>query len=246
MNTDKNSYTIIYAAVMVIVAAVLLAGAATVLKDAQQANEKIDKMQQILRSIGQSPEKAQVQSTYKTLIKKELLVNKAGQIVASFEADELSESKAFKENTEMLFKLEAKSPEADRAFPLYVAEIEGKTAYILPMNGAGLWGPIWGYIAIDAADNSTVLGIDFGNKGETPGLGAEISTSAFAQHFVGKQIFKDGAFKSIAVVKSGSKIEGQDHVDGISGGTLTSDGVHAMLLSSIAPYKSFLTTSNAQ
>lgn len=244
MNTDKNSYTIIYAAVMVIVAAVLLAGAATVLKPAQQANEKIDKMQQILRSIGKTPEKAQIEDIYKATIKKELLVGLDGSVKAEFPAQ--AKSEAFTLNTELLFKLLAKEGNVEKGLPLYLADVDGKMAYIIPMNGAGLWGPIWGYIALDAADHSTVLGVDFGNKGETPGLGAEISTQGFAQHFVGKQVFKDGEFKSIAVVKKGTVLEGQDHVDGISGGTLTSDGVHAMLKHSIEPYKAFLETYNAQ
>ncbi|KGN82582.1 MULTISPECIES: NADH:ubiquinone reductase (Na(+)-transporting) subunit C [unclassified Porphyromonas] len=244
MNTDKNSYTIIYAAIMVVVAAVLLAGAATVLKPAQQANEKIDKMQQILRSVGQTPEISQVEATYKTIIKKELLVDLDGSVKSEFDAE--AESKAFKLNTENLFKVFAKEGKAEDGFPLYIAEVDGKTAYILPMNGAGLWGPIWGYIALDAADHSTVIGVDFGNKGETPGLGAEISTPTFANLFVGKQVYRDGAFKSIAVVKAGKVLSDQDYVDGISGGTLTSDGVHAMLEASISPYQKFLESYNAQ
>lgn len=241
MNTDKNTYTIVYAAIMVVVAAVLLAGAATVLKPAQQMNEKVDKMQQILRSIDQNPAVAEVEKTYKEFIQKELLVSESGEVMGEFTADELSNSEAFKLNTELAFKTKDYSK-----LPVYVAKVGDKEAYILPLNGAGLWGPIWGYIALDAADRSTVLGIDFGNKGETPGLGAEISTERFASLFKGKEIFKAGAFKSIAVVKPGNHPSDQDYVDGISGGTLTSDGVHAMLRSCLAPYQKFLETSNAQ
>lgn len=241
MNTDKNSYTIIYASIMVVVAAVLLAGAATVLRPAQQENERIDKMQQILRSVGQTPTATEVGSTYKATITAELLVNEAGEVIETFSGDKLTDNEAFTLNTVFAFK----SKDYTR-LPVYLAKMEAKDAIILPMNGAGLWGPIWGYIAIDASDRSTVLGIDFGNKGETPGLGAEISTEAFSSLFVGKQIFKDGAFKSIAVVKKGTKLTDQDYVDGISGGTLTSDGVHAMLENSLAPYQNFLLNNNAQ
>ena len=108
MNRDKNSYVLIYAAVMVILAAVLLAGAAIVLRPAQQENANIDKMQQILRALGQSPDKSAVISTYKDLIKKELLVNEEGQVVKTFEGEEVGKSDAFNANTELSYKLIAK------------------------------------------------------------------------------------------------------------------------------------------
>lgn len=248
MNTEKNSYTIIYSIVMVVLAAVLLAAAAMGLKSAQEENQKIDKMEQILRSIGRTPEKSDVISTYKSLIKEELLLDGEGNVLKTFKGDELTSSEAFNNNTELemkkLKKGETKASEI--RLNAFVAEVEGKTIYILPLNGAGLWNKIWGYIAVDAADHSTVIGADFGNAGETPGLGAEISTPTFANQFVGKQLFKDGAFKGIAVVKPGKGTLDQDYVDGISGGTLTSDGVHAMLQSSLSPYLKFLETYQVQ
>ena len=244
MNRDKNSYVLIYAAVMVILAAVLLAGAAIVLRPAQQENANIDKMQQILRALGQSPDKSAVISTYKNLIKKELLVNAEGKVVKTFEGEEIGNSEAFNANTELAYKLIAKNQPQD--LPVYVAEVNGKTLYVLPLNGAGLWNKIWGYIAIDAADHSTVDGADFGNAGETPGLGAEISTPHFSAQFKGKHIFREGAFTGIAVVKNGQKAEDKDYVDGISGGTLTSNGVNDMLAASLKPFQKFLETYNAQ
>ncbi len=109
------------------------------------------------------------------------------------------------------------------------------------MRGAGLWGPIWGYLSVDE-DCNTVYGADFSHAGETPGLGAEITNSVFSGQFSGKQLFKEGVFKSIAVVKQGNKTDGQDYVDGISGGTITSQGVNAMIHKSIGSYSKFLTT----
>lgn len=249
MNTEKNSYTIIYSIVMVVLAAVLLAAAAMGLKPAQEENQKIDKMQQILRSIGQTPDKSEVIATYTKLIKKELLLDGEGNVLETYEgAKNISNSEAFNNNTELEMKKLAKGEVTPKEARLnaFVAELDGKMIYILPLNGAGLWNKIWGYIAIDAGDHSTVVGTDFGNAGETPGLGAEISTPRFAGQFVGKQLFKDGAFRGIAVVKPGKTAEGQDAVDGISGGTLTSDGVHAMLASSLRPYQKFLETYQAQ
>ena len=244
MNTNKNSYVIIYAAVMVILAAVLLAGANILLKPAQEENASIDKMEQILRALGKTAPKAEVISTYKELIKQELLVNAEGQVVKTFEGDQVGSSEAFNANTELDYKLIAKGEKRD--LPVFVAEVDGKKLYIFPLNGAGLWNKIWGYLAIDAADHSTIEGADFGNAGETPGLGAEISTPRFANQFKGKQLFREGAFTGIAVVKAGQKSDTQDYVDGISGGTLTSVGVHEMLLHSLAPFQKFLETSNAQ
>ena len=244
MNRDKNSYVLIYAAVMVILAAVLLAGAAIVLRPAQQENANIDKMQQILRALGQTPDKSAVISTYKELIKQELLVNAEGQVVKTFEGDQVGSSEAFNANTELDYKLIAKGEKRD--LPVFVAEVDGKKLYVFPLNGAGLWNKIWGYLAVDAADHSTIEGADFGNAGETPGLGAEISMPHFPAQFKGKHIYREGVFTGIAVVKNGQKVEDKDYVDGISGGTLTSNGVNDMLAASLKPFQKFLETYNAQ
>ncbi len=240
MNTDKNSYTIIYAAVMVIIAAVLLAFASTGLKETQQANEKIDKMAQILRTIGQEPTSDKVVETYKKFVVAELFVGEDGQVIGNFAGDEISNSEAFAYNTELAFKQKDFSK-----LPVYLIKKEdGAMVYVLPLHGQGLWDKIWGYIAIDAKDHSSVLGTDFGNKGETPGLGAEISTKAFADTFKGKQVYRNGKFTSVAVVKKGGKDNDRDYVDGISGGTLTSNGVNDMLLKCLTPYQKFLETYN--
>ena len=242
MNTEKNSYTIIYSIIMVVLAAVLLAVAATSLKPAQQENEKIDKMEQILRSIGQAPAKSEVKNAYSKFIKEEILLDGEGTVLKTFKGDELTNSEAFNNNTELEMKLLKKGEKSAKDVRLnaFVADVEGKLVYILPLNGAGLWNKIWGYISVDATDHSTVFGADFGNAGETPGLGAEISTTRFADQFKGKELYKEGVFKGIAVVKPGHTAEGQDAVDGISGGTLTSNGVHDMLKASLAPFSKFL------
>ena len=242
MNTEKNSYTIIYSIIMVVLAAVLLAVAATSLKPAQQENEKIDKMEQILRSIGQTPAKSEVKNVYKKFIREEILLDGEGTVLKTFKGDELTNSEAFNNNTELEMKLLKKGEKSAKDVRLnaFVADVNGKLVYILPLNGAGLWNKIWGYISVDATDHSTVFGADFGNAGETPGLGAEISTTRFADQFKGKELYKEGVFKGIAVVKPGHTAEGQDAVDGISGGTLTSNGVHDMLKASLAPFSKFL------
>ncbi|MEA4995463.1 MAG: NADH:ubiquinone reductase (Na(+)-transporting) subunit C, partial [Petrimonas sp.] len=126
---------------------------------------------------------------------------------------------------------------------VYEAEVEGSKKYIIPMNGTGLWGPIWGYLSVEG-NGSTVYGSEFGHAGETPGLGAEIVYPAFRNQFNGKELIKNGEFKSIAVVKPGQTNSERDYVDGISGGTITSKGVDAMLLESVGEYKNFLLQLN--
>lgn len=222
MNRDSNVYTIIYASVMVVLVAVLLAFTSESLRDYQKKNEDNDKRQQILRSIKVSVSGDQTETKYNELIKESFLVNSQGQKVDgdAFTADA---SKMFAENT----------------FPVYIANIDGQMKYIMAMYGSGLWGPVWGYISVND-DKNTVFGADLSHQGETPGLGAEIATPAFSSQFVGKQIFKNNEFKSIAIVKPGKTAQGQDYVDGISGGTITSVGVDHMIKNSLEGYVGFL------
>ena len=117
---------------------------------------------------------------------------------------------------------------------------DGKTFYVLPVYGAGLWGPIWGYVAVED-DGDTVYGAYFSHSGETPGLGAEISTEHFQQQFAGKELYKDGKFRSIDAMKAGQKpTDDADYVDAISGGTITSKGVQSMLSDCLRLYDAFL------
>lgn len=125
--------------------------------------------------------------------------------------------------------------------PLMVATIDGQTKYILRLKGQGLWGGIWGYIALDD-DKNTIYGINFGHESETPGLGGEIVTENFRSRFFGKHI-KDaeGNLRSVAVLKVGNKAEeGQEQVDAWSGATITSTGVNDMLMTNLNEYKHFL------
>ena len=225
LNRDSNVYTVVYAAVMVLVVAVLLACTSQSLKSAQKANEDNDKRQQILRSINVSVPANQAEAKFNELIKEGFLINANGEELGQLDA---------------AFADAAKDREA---FPVFVANVNGEKKYILQLYGAGLWGPIWGYISVNA-DKNTVYGTDFSHASETPGLGAEITKPAFSTQFAGKQLFKNGAFKSIAVVKKGKSAEGQDYVDGISGGTITSQGVDKMLLDCLSGYSKFLTSQN--
>lgn len=226
MNRDSNVYTVIYASVMVVLVAVVLAFTSQSLRTFQQKNEENDKRQQILRSINVTVPANEAEAKYNELIKEAFLVNDEGKKV---EGD--------------AFSADVVKAAAEHQYPVFIAKVDGQTKYIMALHGAGLWGPLWGYISVDG-DKNTVYGADFSHAGETPGLGAEIAKPEFSNEFKGKKIFMDGQFKSIAIVKPGKKAEGQDYVDGISGGTITSKGVDAMLSNSLNGYVKFLTSQN--
>lgn len=232
MNKQGNVYTIIYIIVLVVVVGTALAFTSISLRDRQQANADADKMRQILASVLINPESSEVIGTYRGIVKETLLVNDRGECVGD---------DAFGVNVAEQSKL----PAGERLLPVYVCTLaDGAVKYVLPVYGAGLWGPIWGYVSVDA-DGSTVYGAYFAHQGETPGLGAEIEKPAFSSQFQGKTLFKNDVFLPVAVVKAGQKPAGdEDYVDGISGGTITSKGVGAMIDNCLSPYAAFLSTLN--
>lgn len=230
MNTNSNNYTLIYAIVMVVVVALLLALVSSGLKETQTVNVELDKKKQILSSLNIQLEGQNAAELYAKYIVKELVVD----VNAAVKADEIG--KAFSVD---IIK-EAAKKEADRNLPVYVAQVDSKLKYIVPVRGTGLWGPIWGYIALDE-DKNTVYGTYFSHASETPGLGAEITTEDFKSQFVGKHILSDAKeFVSIAVMKAGQKSDKSEQVDAIAGGTITSKGVEKMLLNCIGQYEAFL------
>jgi len=230
MDTNGNKYTITYAAVMVIVVAILLTIAATQLKPYQDANILIEKKQNILKSVNIVADVKQADDLFSKTIKELLIVNSKGEKV---------EGDAFKVN----LKVEHSKPVDQRKLPVYIAELGEKgKVYIIPLRGAGLWGPIWGYIAI-SSDMNTVFGANFDHQGETPGLGAEINTDKFQKPFAGKTIFdQTGLFTSIIIAKTGEKADPAHSVDAISGGTITSKGLQKMLYDDLSTYQEFFKT----
>ena len=229
MNKQSNTYTIIYIIVLVVVVGTALAATSLALKDRQQENINADKMSQILNAALITPDKKDVVAEFDKYITEQFVVNERGEKVEGVNA--------FDVDVAAQIKLAADR----RELPVFVCTVaDGSHKYILPVYGAGLWGPIWGYVAFDS-DGSTIYGAYFAHQGETPGLGAEIEKPAFSSQFEGKQVFKDGRFRPIAVVKAGQQpLNGEDYVDGISGGTITSKGVGSMLDNCLTPYKKFL------
>lgn len=223
MNTNSNSYTIIYAAVMVVIVAFLLSFVHSVFSSRQDANVEQDTKKQILYALNVR-ESADAAADYDKYVKADKLFQNGqltdytGKFVTSFEND-------FKKNGQL---------------HVFEAEIDGQKKYVFPVFGAGLWGAIWGYVAVNE-DKDTVYGAYFSHASETPGLGAEIqSYPAFQQQFEGKKLL-NGDNVAIEVVKSGQAKGDVNKVDGITGGTMTSNGVDAMLKDCLNNYKAFLT-----
>jgi Na+-transporting NADH:ubiquinone oxidoreductase subunit C len=214
---------------MVIVIALLLALVSSGLKETQTKNVELDKKKQILSSLKVDIKDQDAAALYNSIITKELIVDVNAKVLSEVKGEAFAID---------IIKEAAKKAE-ERKLPIYVAEISGKVKYIIPVRGAGLWGPIWGYIALNE-DKNTVFGTYFSHASETPGLGAEIALPTFQDLFIGKHILNDTKeFVSIAVMKAGQTAENKDQVDAISGGTITSKGVEAMLLNSIGQYKEF-------
>ena len=218
MNKNSNVYIIIYASVMIIIVAVLLSVASMALKSRQQANIAVEKQGAILSTIGLGGDADKVKDKTK-YIEQEYEKYITDSYVVNGEGDRVEGAAAFG----LLDKLkdEYAKPQAERQLPVY---------------GAGLWGPIWGYIAL-GSDWDTIRGAVFDHQGETPGLGAEITTPAFSGQFIGKTIFDGEEFTGIAVLKGAGASAGNDHaVDAISGGTITSRGVESMLRNCLEAY----------
>ena len=228
MNKQSNTYTILYSVIMVVIVGVVLAVTYMALKPKQDENVANDKRQQILSAVHITAPQGEVKSTYNKYITESYVVNANG---------DKTEGDAFAIN----MASEIKRPADERQLPVFVCNLgENDVKYILPVYGAGLWGPIWGYVAVNA-DGDSVYGAYFSHSGETPGLGAEITTTDFQSQFAGKRLYQNGEFRSIDVMKAGQKpTDNADYVNAISGGTITSKGVQAMLADCLVDYSAFL------
>lgn len=229
MNKQGNAYTILYASVMVIIVAALLAVISVSLKPMQQANIEIDKKKQILSSVNIEAATNNAVELYSKYITDSYVVDAQGAKIDGVDAFVVDVA------------AQVKKENAERQLPVFVATLDnGDLKYILPLYGAGLWGPIWGYIAVDA-DGNTIYGSYYAHQGETPGLGAEIEKPDFQKQFVGKHLFVEGVMKPVDVMKVGQKpTDGSEYVDAVSGGTITSKGVQDMIDNSLLPYDAFL------
>jgi Na+-transporting NADH:ubiquinone oxidoreductase subunit C len=213
---------------MIVLVAVLLSSASLLLKPKQDFNVEVEKKQNILSAIGIKTEAKDAARIYDESIKESYCVNSRGEKIDGRVAFEVK------------LKDELAKPADQRAYPVFEAATgDGTHVYILPLQGKGLWGPLWGYVALKE-DLNSIYGAVFDHKGETPGLGAEIANADFQSQFAGKMIFdENGQYVSVKVIKPGSAEASAHNVDGISGGTITSNGLGAMLVSGLENYLPF-------
>jgi Na+-transporting NADH:ubiquinone oxidoreductase subunit C len=238
--TDSNSYTMIFAIVMVLVVGSILAFFASSLKPNIDENKRIEKQQNILYAMGVNENEGTSANFVSTKV--------AGTQFAKYitkqiviQGDQVTEN-------DNAYLIEVKKEQTlakegkQRRLPLFIGEKDGKTFYVAPILGKGLWDAIWGYVAMD--ENMVVQGAYFDHKGETPGLGANIKQRYFMDDFIGEHLLNEaGEFKGIRVAKGNNdpkNLEKTDYeVDAIAGATITGDGVSAMIKNDLAMYVSY-------
>ena len=237
---QSNTYIIVYSAVLTIILGLLLSGSAQVLGPWQQEAIALDKKKQILGAVISAEEIAamtpeQVNKFYETRI---------SSTVVDLSGAEITKEGITAEKVEIA--KDYKKPAEERSYPIFIFHAEGNPeaveSYIFPMYGAGLWDAIWGYLALET-DMNTIGGITLAHAAETPGLGARITEAKVMERYVGKKIFDEsGALVTVMMQKGeGKKYEGDAHkVDGMSGATITGNGVNNMLKAYMGYYESYI------
>jgi len=229
MKNFSNRYIFIFSFIMVVVVATILSLTATLLQPAQARNLEIEKKRNMLESINVPATRTDAEALYSKYIKEDFVINTKGDILSGIDA------------FTVVLRNEQKKPIDEQALPVFRAEPDdGERVIIIPVEGKGLWGPVFGYVSL-RSDMNTIYGVNFDHKGETPGLGAEINTSAFESQFHGKKIFDNNdSFVSVRVVKGGASDDDIHGVDAISGGTITSNGLQDMINDCLEKYKTYL------
>ncbi|MBF8148464.1 Na(+)-translocating NADH-quinone reductase subunit C [Winogradskyella sp. F6397] len=245
IDTDKNSYTVIFSIVMVVVVGSILAGLASGLKPLVDANKRFEKQQNILYAMGINANEGtsdvafistdEVEDKFESTITKQY-------VIEGTEASENSEAYLIDIKKE---EAKAKDPNYKRKLPLFEGEKDGEPIYVIPIRGKGLWDAIWGFVAVDKS--MTVQGVFFDHAGETPGLGAEIKQRYFMDDFEGESLFDEsGAFKGITVAKGNADPKNErktdNAVDAIAGATITGDGITAMIKKDLKMYVPYFKT----
>lgn len=229
MDRDSNLYTFLFAAIMVLVVATVLAFTSQSLKDLQNENVRKEKMQNILSTVGIMTDRDSAEDLFNQYIEGKYALKNDGSI-----------NEAIDPFSQITLALELKKSADQQNFPLYVANIENSRYYIIPIRGNGLWNAIYGYISLKE-DLNTIKGVVFDHVGETAGLGAEITQDWFKERFIDEKLFdSNNNLMGITVSKTNndpSNLDKNDHeVDAISGATITGDGVSDMIKERIQHY----------
>lgn len=241
--TDKNSYTIFFAIGMVIVVGSLLAFIAASLRPTIDENKRLEKQQNILYAMGvneNDESSANFVSTkkapelFKQYVTKQLVIQ--GEKISEDDQAYLIDVKKQQSNAKAGI---------ERKLPLFIGQKDGKTFYIAPIRGKGLWDAVWAFVSMD--ENMVVQGAYFDHQGETAGLGANIKERFFMDDFIGENLLNaSGDFVGINISKSNAdplnKDKNDNEVDAIAGATITGDGVAAMIKSELRLYLPYFKT----
>lgn len=242
MNTNSNIYTVIYTTIIVVVVAAVLAFVAMTLKPLQDANIKAETISQMLSAaqlvsadeLGSMDNQA-ILRKYSESIGTAFLIDAKGAKVRELNT-ELNSIELADNLKEQNYNIKGAG---EPQLPVYVFEKDDQDIYVIPVYGAGLWGPVWGYFAFNG-DCSRIIGAYFDHSSETPGLGAKIKDEPwFREQFVGKSLDIKGE-KLFSIVKGGVPEGNASAVDAIAGATMTGNGLDAAINTWMAAYKPFL------
>ena len=246
INTEKNTYTLLFAVGLVVIVGTLLAAIDSSLKDKIRINEILEKQQNILYAIGINENEGNNVS-FIAAEKAEEEFNKYITKQIYIQGNEVIEdNKAYLIDVKKQKTL-AKDPSHKRKLPLFIAQKDGRYLYVAPIRGKGLWDAIWAYVSVD--ENMVIRGIYFDHKAETPGLGANIKQRFFMDDFIGESLLdSQGNFKGVTVSKTNLDPKNEDkydnEVDAIAGSTITGDGVTAMIRSDLSLYQPYFNSLN--
>ena len=239
MNTNGNTYTIVYSAIIVVVVAAILAFASTSLKPKQEANEKAETISQILTAAGIEVPSSndEIIAKYKDQISEAYTVNLSGEKTGDLDI----ESATIYTTSQLKAQNYNIADGSDAALPVYVLKDGTK---VVPVYGAGLWGPVWGYVSV--AVDGKIAGAVFDHSSETPGLGGKIKDDpSFRAQFEGKS-FDFSDTKPFNIVKGGAPEGKANAIDAISGATMTSKGLDAAINAWVEAYKPVLEAAGSE
>ena len=237
INKNNTGYTFLFSIIMVLIVGTALAYTSLSLKPLQKKNAADKKMVDILGAIGVTTTRENAKTDFPIYVKERLSINSEGNVLNSSSGNVDPADSADPFNLDVKKDYRSKKPASELSFPLYVCESDpGETVYVIPVVGSGLWGPIWGFVALES-DMNTIYGAKFDHKTETPGLGAEIKDNEFSDKFKGQKLREASPY--FTIIKGGRKIEDLHSVDGITGGTITSVGVGEMIDRTISIYQHY-------
>lgn len=261
MDKNSNQFTLVFAVAMCVILATALASTFHGLKPRMDKNKLFDKNRNVLIAAGlydphdSSRSQAELERLFAEKVKIQILKFTIGEVAVRRMKDnepiEVKERQVTKveateyeiEDLPRLGRELRQRQDKDHEYgALYVADTPKGTVYCMPISGAGLWSILYGFLALED-DLNTVVGITFYQHGETPGLGGEVDKEWWQGDWRGKKILEGDRLQGITVLRGrGNQDRGPHAVDGISGATITCNGVTKFLREDLEKYESYFKT----